>query len=173
MEIFDEVNKIIEDYFRPYGEIHVTCALEFWYCHDDKELAWSFLSNEFSDNLFDDFFENELGCPVVNNFIYSLFHEFGHFMTQAQFNHDDWDKYYRVRDTIENSIEDRKERELAYFHLDQEIAASRWAAEHIRNHYDEIISWSDNVLGPAIGRAFQNSSDLQELVNCLEAEEDV
>lgn len=172
MPVFDEVNKIIEDYFRPYGEVHVTCALEFWYDHERKEMAWSFFSNEFSDNLFDRFIEGELGCPVVNNFIYSLCHEFGHFMTRDQFDNSEWDKYYKIRDNIEN-IKDREERELAYFHLDQEIAASRWAAEHIREHYEEITGWSEKVLGPAIGAAFANSEDLQELVESLMEEENV
>lgn len=172
MQVFDEVNKIIEDYFRPYGEIHVTCALEFWYDNERKEMAWSFLSNEISDNLFDKFIEDELGCPTVNNFIYSLCHEFGHFMTQTQFDKSAWDRYYKIRDDLD-SISNREEREMAYFHLDQELAASRWAAEHIREHYEEITEWSENVLGPAIGRAFSNSEDLQELVDCLMEEEDV
>ena len=85
MELVERVNKIIEDFLTPIGgPVKVSCGLDFTYCEDDNEITWSFLTCERQDRNFNKLFEEELNCHMCN-FIYSLFHEYGHKMTLNSF----------------------------------------------------------------------------------------
>lgn len=165
-EDLSKVNSLITEFLRPIGDISVRLGLDFCYEPDDNGIVWTFLGDDKVDNIFNDFFERELDCPVINNFIYSIFHEVGHFMTWKNFTKHEQNIDYYWRSVWEDepfSVE----RDNKYFHLPTEIAASKWAVDYIKNHYAEIINWTDHKLAPALGKALVDYETAIELAHII------
>lgn len=171
MKLVERVNKIIEDYFMPIcGPIKVSCSLDFFYCEDDNEIGWSFLTTERQDRNFNKFFEEELGCQKMHNFIYSLFHEVGHKMTMDSFSSEERLAYRAAKVRLDD-MDTCDERDFAYFRLPVEFAASRWAAGYINAHWGEIADWACNTLMPAIDEFMSNSEAVAEITDIIEEED--
>lgn len=172
MSCVDEVSRIISDYFDSHLEhIDVICSYDFYYDFEQKTLGWALLCSPKRDEIFDNFFENDLGCREFNNFIYSIFHEYGHHMTLKFFNELEWDEYLNNCERL-NRDAFSEARERAYFYLPVEMVASKWAVKYINSHYEELKKWWEKVLGPAFVNMYGHDKEIQELARQLMCEEE-
>ena len=165
MKAVDNINEIIAKFLSNYGKVKVICSTEFEYNTTKDIISWSFLTSERQDRTFCDFFERELKCPKCNSFIYSIFHEYGHKMTLGSFTELDWDLYQLNLDEL-YGVCDGDERDYLYYHLPIEIAASQWAVNFIKLHYDEIVLWFNDIFTPAINELFHDD-ELAALISEL------
>ena len=165
MKAVDNINEIIAKFLSAYGEVKVECSTHFEYDFVDNIISWSFLTSERQDKTFSDYFERVLECPKCNTFIYSIFHEYGHKMTLGSFTELDWDWYLYCLDEL-GDIEDANERDYIYYQLPMERAASQWAVNFIKLHYDEIKLWFENEVYPSFDKMF-NDSELAALISEL------
>ena len=171
MKAVDRVTKVIADYFEDnLDPVDVCCALDWSYSEDEEQVAWSFLVNERQDKNFSKFFEEDLNCPVCNIFIYSLFHEYGHYVTMPSFSEGEIQVYRDAVNIIESADDiDMSARDFTYYRLPVELAASRWAVEYITEHHDEIMTWYNETFLPAMKEMYAaGDKELQELINLLE-----
>lgn len=152
----EKVSHIISDYFSKHlSPVKVSCGFEFQYDIDDDEIIWGLFSNERQDKTFTEFFENVLGCRHIYSFIYSIFHEYGHKMTLSTFTEDDMSLYNLSCEGI-SMLNDPDERDSVYYRLGVEMEASKWAANYINEHYDEIMDWCADTLCPAMDELGEN-----------------
>jgi len=176
MELINRVNKAIEDFLAPIGgEVRISCDLDFAYFEsgfedEADEITWSFLTTERADRNFSRFFEEELNCHM-NLFIYSIFHEYGHKVTRTCFDTKAYNYYHKTVEDLD-VIEDADERDNIYFHLPLEMAASKWAADYINNHFQSIVDWWNNVLSPLMNEFLSNSEAVREITDILESDEE-
>jgi len=163
MEAIDNISRSISEFFNAYAPVNVTCALDYYYDLDKNEIAWSFLtSSDRGDELFVNFFENELGCPTLNCFLYSILHEFGHRMTLTE----DMLQEHQVFMKQIADEESGDELQLKYMRMPVELVASQYAVEFAKAHYDEIADWYDDVLLPQL-QALTQSPDMQAMMQLL------
>lgn len=169
MKALTEVNKVIKKFLSNYGYVNVVCSTDFYYDFEKNEIGWSFFTVERQDKTFCNFFEKELSCPICNTFIYSILHEYGHKMTLGNFSELDWDEYQLSLDGIDCTY-DGEEKDYEYYKLPIELAASQWAVDFIKSHYDKIKLWFDNEFYPSLERMFQEE-DIAEIIDIISEED--
>lgn len=156
-----KINKILKKHLH----CKITYSLDFYYDKEKDEIGWGLLETPSQSEHFTDFFENVLKCPKCNEFIYAIFHEYGHKMTLKYFDDEELDNYESF---IEYARENKTEKtDYQYYAQPIELAASLYAVEYIKSHYKEITKWYHKALIPAINDLINNDENTKELIKIV------
>lgn len=146
-----KLNKAILAEVACFGIIEVD--MQDWaYYHDDDSLTYTLLENRIEDIWFMQFAEKRFGYKPKNNFILSLFHELGHKNTLDEILESDFleDFCQEEKKRIEMKMQTAgakksKKLEWQYFNLPDEIIATAWAIDYMKNHEDEICAMWNRI----------------------------
>ena len=123
---------IIEDDFCYYDVDNDYIAMNIEDACSEKELFYSVVE-ELLPNARD-----------YNLVLWSLLHEYGHYMDDLSTWNDETDQMLRL---MAKSLPDCEQKILAYFHLPSEIVATQWAAEFIER-FPELCAKANAILEP-------------------------
>ena len=145
-ELLKEINNYFNEYFKSKGwECTAAFSNDFSYDFSNDIIYYSFIVNEDHDKLFAEIcgsYKPEVAS--VNNFILSLFHEIGHYMTCDIFTDKEWKHYDKQNDKFMDKLSKpiSREEELklyrAYYNLEIEMEATMWGCDYIVAHWDEV-----------------------------------
>ena len=143
MEIFEGLNKNLEGWCDKHGFQGISVEADFDFCYIPKNqmICYSFLSTEESEKTDMDFLQffheyggiDGIGCSVL-----SFLHEIGHFMTLDLFSEDEKENTRVYKKNVLPSIEDRHERNYAYWLNEIEFAANVWAISFAKENYEAV-----------------------------------
>lgn len=145
-ELLKEINNYFNEYFKSKGwDCTAAFSNDFSYDFSNDIIYYSFLVNEAHDKLFAEVcgkYKPEVAD--VNNFVLSLYHEIGHYMTCHIFTDEEWVYYDEQNEVFQNKLinitTEDEELELykSYYNLDIEMEATMWGCDYIVSHWDEV-----------------------------------
>ena len=145
------LNKAITEAFSSITDVKFRWA-EDWAFHYDKNMVtYALLENTIEDIWFNAFVEERFGYKVENNFMMTIMHELGHYVTG-----DDIDgmvyefclkEKTRISEEMQTADAERsKELEWQYFNLPDEIVATAWAVEFMTKEAEDVEAIWQKVL---------------------------
>ena len=149
--LLKQINNYFNNYFKSNGwDCVAAFSNDFSYDFSNDIIYYSFLVNEAHDKLFADVCgEYRKEVKSVNNFILSLFHEIGHYMTCHIFTDDEWKHYDEQNELFKSKLEcisdEKEELELYkdYYKLNVEMEATMWGCDYIVSHWEEVHNLYD------------------------------
>lgn len=131
----DKINQILNDFLAPF-ECECELGTDFEYITTDSLIRYALVVPGGSSEAFLHHVEQLFPNIKADIFIWSVLHELGHHETVDDFEDEDWEDYMeKCGRGLSNE---------AYFELDIEDAATRWAGEYIQSHVEEIAKlWKD------------------------------
>ena len=116
---------------RPYAEPDS----DFFYYYESHRIGYSLLVSDRTQRLFPKYCEHNLGLqhktPI---FILAFLHELGHHYTTDLFDDSEIDEFEEIKEDLGDTDSDF----LAYFDIEDEYEASKWAVDYIDTHPDKI-----------------------------------
>lgn len=149
MKGMKKLNKAIKAEVAKFGIEKISMGDWEWRM-DNHSIEYTLLENRMEDIFFLKFVKERFGYKPLNSFMLSLFHEIGHNMTYEDLMESDviYDFCQAEKDRIEEEMQTAtsnrkiKKLEYEYFNLPDEIVATAWAVEYMREHEEEIkIMW--------------------------------
>ena len=130
--------------------LHPVLVVEDDFCYYDVS------DNYIAMNIEDACSEKELFYSVVeellpnarnyNLILWSLLHEYGHYMDDLSTWNDETDQMLRL---MTKALPNSDDKVLAYFHLPSEMVATQWAAEFIER-FPELCEKANAILEPYV-----------------------
>lgn len=163
----DEINMVLNDFLKEFG---VTAELgsEFAYWIGEDRITYNVLLPETATDYFMDNF-NRLAPDIdCDPFLASILHELGHAETLEYMEEVEELYCYKMKHQIEIecqgdcSEEKIKELHQRYFDLPDEHEATMWAIEYIRNNYEKMAKFWDNLREAIMNFYKLNNVDLKE-----------
>ena len=157
--VFDMISERIADFFEDCNceDVSIEYADQFYYDYDNDVIGYTYNADD-SDRDFVTFFERELNGLSLNCFLYSLFHEYGHKMTIDDFTTDKREKYHSTVSALTSSNLDDAAVNESYFNLDIELAATNWARNFIKKHYNKIAIWYNTMIFPLLLKVLEETT---------------
>lgn len=171
MSFRDRLNCLNDDLQAWFDKYLPGCSFcledSFGFYFDENLICWSFMAVDQADRTFRQFFKETLHAPDYSTFVYSILHEYGHYITMEWLDNDDETAY---RDDLKrikrsNDFVSEDDRDMAYYNLPMEWAASEWAVEYMREHPDEcdLLEW---IVQQGLENAY-SSPDVRDLLLSL------
>ena len=137
-----KLNKSVSKVLSPFGIKKAKCSNAYMY-HFNKNVVEFQLTEDYTDELFNDFVRERFDYEVENNFIISLLHEVGHAKANDNIKGDIYDFCLAEKERIHNELmysSGEEERALfyQYFSLPDEIMATQWAINYAETHPKKI-----------------------------------
>jgi hypothetical protein len=159
------LNKAIQTEVKMFGIEDIRMA-DWGYYSDDYSIEYTLFENRIEDELFLDFVKERFNYKPLNNFMLSLFHEIGHHYTYDEATESDiiYDfcqaEKERIEEEMQTATSNRKIKKLEYeyFNLPDEIVATAWAVEYMREHEEEIKIMWEHIL-KAIHKFYEKNLD--------------
>lgn len=159
------LNKAIQTEVKMFGIEDIRMA-DWGYYSNDYSIEYTLFENRIEDELFLDFVKERFNYKPLNNFMLSLFHEIGHHYTYDEATESDiiYDFCQAEKDRIEEEMQTAtsnrkiKKLEYEYFNLPDEIVATAWAVEYMREHEEEIKIMWEHIL-KAIHKFYEKNLD--------------
>lgn len=117
---------------------------DFAFYYFDNVITFKLDNDDFEDKLFLDFAEKRFNFKTDCPFILFLLHEVGHSMTECDIVGEVNDFCLSERERILKAVNDNPTKEekiklnFEYFSLPDEILATAWAIDYMRNHKKKI-----------------------------------
>ena len=109
---------------------------DFCYYQYTHIAQWGVFENSRNDNHFAQFLYEYGLESEVDNFVISLLHEVGHYMTMHYFDKNAWDNDTAAKENVEG--DGSIEVDYWYWELPLEFAANMWAIDWANSHPDEV-----------------------------------
>lgn len=119
-------------------------ALDFAYYPSSNEISFSLVVTDDSSKYFSTFVKKEFPNIHADIFLWSLFHEIGHHETIDEWDDDEYDFFQQEKEKI-TKIKDAKARNMTYFYIEDEYAATAWAAQYLEEHQCEVATLWSNI----------------------------
>lgn len=111
---------------------------DFEYDFEDSTIHFAVVLSSLVEDWFYQFITSNFDFPYTcDPFITSFFHELGHDQTYMDFTEDEYEKYRKDVDDIAQ-MDDTKDKNMTYFSLPFEFAATEWAVQYIKENKEEI-----------------------------------
>ena len=125
------------------------------YCGEDDAYTvfYSILTPADTDSRFVNMFADEFHINGVGVFTLSLLHEIGHCFTYQNLSKNDIEFSNKSKEIIDE-IKDRETKDREYFHLPDELIASAWASNFIKNNRKEVLHF-DNLMKKELKRFYR------------------
>ena len=137
---------------KQFGISKAICSDDYQYNFINETVYFKITTDTIEDILFNEFVMERFGFKVENSFIISIFHEIGHHKANDEIEGSIYnfciDEKNRITEEMQKATtyEEVKTLEWEYFNLPDEIMATQWAVNYIKNHPKEIAemwsSWS-------------------------------
>lgn len=113
-----------------------------------KSVSYSFVSDTIEQKWMVEFVKKKFDYTPINHFMLALLHEVGHAKTTsiALYNYSE-----KARKAIDKKMEkattkkEQKKVEWEYFMLPEEITATAWAVEYMKNHEKQVKKMWKNI----------------------------
>lgn len=140
-----KLNKAISaPLIKNFGISKAICSDDFQYSFANETIYFKITEGTIEDNLFNEFIAERFGLEVSNTFIISMLHEVGHHKANDEIEGAIYDFCIAEKERIEEEMreavtyEDVKALEFQYFNLPDEIMATQWAVNYIKNHPKKV-----------------------------------
>ena len=159
------LNKAIQTEVEVFGIEKIRMA-DWAYYSNDYSIEYTLIEERVEDLLFLDFVKERFNYMPINSFMLSLFHEIGHHYTYDEATESDiiYDFCQNEKDRIEQEMQTAttrrkmKKLEFEYFNLPDEIVATAWAVDYMRNHEAEVEEMWEHIL-KAIHKFYEKNLD--------------
>ena len=138
-EIAGELNDYLHDWFSQFGfDLDFELGTDFQYQFVDDKIYYAFVIPDAHDRMFFDVCrEIAPELEQCDNFLLSLFHEVGHYITQNDFEDEVWDDYDAKADWGNDYN--------GYYHHPIEYEATRAGIELLLDNADKIPDLLRNI----------------------------
>ena len=148
----EEVNNIINDFVSQF-DCTSRMGTDFSYIYDKNIIEWSFLVSETADSTFTQFLETNFPDINCNIFLWSLLHEIGHHETCDIWEVDEQEEFDCEKDLLEmmynrqEPLDEELKRELClqYYEVPDEVEATYWAANYLRDNENQLREFWDKL----------------------------
>lgn len=151
-----KLNKTIGRFVESFGCNFGGMSSDFHcYCGEDDAYTvfYSILTPADTDSRFVNMFADEFHINGVGVFTLSLLHEIGHCFTYQNLSKNDIEFSNKSKEIIDE-IKDRETKDREYFHLPDELIASAWASNFIKNNRKEVLHF-DNLMKKELKRFYR------------------
>ena len=157
----EEINNIINNFVSKF-ECTAEMGLDFSYYYATNTIEWTFFITEITDDSFIKFLEEKFPDINCNIFIWSLLHEVGHHETIDSWTYEEQECFDKEKDRIQALFNQTSSSEYCfqYYSLPDEMLATTWAANYIRNNKDEIRTFYEEFRSGIYRFAELNDIDL-------------
>lgn len=147
-----KLNKALATAFGSFGIDKFTMNGDWAFYPDENKITYSLIENKLEDVWFNEFVKKRFGYKVKNTFMITVLHEIGHKMTLDDIYESDavYEFCINEKERIEESMEaaksekECKKLEFQYFSLPDEIIATKWAVDYMREHEEEVnMIWTE------------------------------
>lgn len=147
------IEKMINDFTMENFGIHAVLDTEFLAYCEDKVIGYTYIYEEYARDYF--IKDAQKRFPEINAdiFLWCLFHEIGHVMTNDVWTEADTWYFAERKEELANTIEDDQTRFDLYHSIADEYVATNWAGNFMKNHAD-IVGDFWNRLQPAMQLMF-------------------
>lgn len=142
-----KLNKVVSAQLKCFG-VKAELSTEYAYYFNKALITFKLTENTIEDELFNQFIYDRFDYKVENTFMISILHEVGHHLANDEIDNTIFDfcmdEKDRIIEAIKNTTtyEEVQKLEYQYFNLPDEIMATQWAVNFIRNHALECdIMW--------------------------------
>ena len=125
----EKINSILNSFLTPF-DCECELGTDFEYITAESLIRYTFVVPDESSEAFLKFAERMFPDIKADIFLWSFLHELGHHETADEFEDEEWEDYMQL---CKLGLSDE-----AYFELDIESAATRWAGDYIQSHEEEI-----------------------------------
>lgn len=129
----------MNSFLRPFN-VKSLLGEDFAYYPTTEEIQFTIAMNERSDKVFTKFVMETFHYQIKDIFLLSLLHEVGHHLTLEDFEDYELCEEWANKIMIELEINDTNydEKQIEYFNLPSEYAATAWAVSYLREHEKEV-----------------------------------
>lgn len=121
-----------------YEDIAVIEDNDWYYDHGKTIISYSLEPDMMVDKTFTDFCR-ECGLVIeVSPFILSFFHELGHYETIDIVTDEEYENAFFCKTALNMKENHTEEDYFAYYNLEMEYFATRWAVSYINEHQEEV-----------------------------------
>ena len=141
-----KLNKAVSAELEPFGIKKAFCGTEYSFSWINESISFKITEGTIEDIWFLEFVKNRFGIEP-QSFIISILHEVGHYRANDEIEGAIFDfcmtEKNRISAEMQTADEVRsKELEFEYFNLPDEIMATQWAVNYIKNNPEHIkIMW--------------------------------
>ena len=164
-----ELDKVLNEFVNPFGA-HVEFGSDFIYWVEEKTIEYSLIMPEQGRDYFMENFRVLAPDIQCDPFLASFMHELGHHMTNDLFDDNDETYNYETRQYLAKALNDKTDSEEKlyeqYFNLPDEMAATRWAIEYIREHSEKVAEFWNKVQNAIMNFYKLNGIEVNELASC-------
>lgn len=135
----EKVNNVINEFVRQFY-LESEMGEDFSYYYPINKITWSFLMTEDSNRAYKTFLNKHFPDIDCNIFVWSILHEVGHHETIDEWDGDDQYEFDIKKENLEQRLVEEDEFKVCseYYEIPDEMKATTWAAEYIREHKEEI-----------------------------------
>lgn len=151
-KIINTINGYLSSWIEDTFDIEVDCRNEIdfaLHCDDDGNeiIGWSLFSMPDIENIWRFYMRKYLNKDIHEDCIWalSLLHEVAHIMTLDNFSIEEQESDC-ARKVVISTIPNKIERNLAYFDLPTERAATEWAVAYLEAHENEVWEMQQKVM---------------------------
>lgn len=121
-----------------FEEVSARIGHDFEYDFEDSAIHFAIVLSSPVEDWFYQFITSNFDFPYTcDPFITSFFHELGHNQTYMDFTENEWEKYLEDVNAIAQ-MDDTEDKNMTYFSLPFEFAATEWAVRYIKDNEDEV-----------------------------------
>ena len=159
-QVVKQLNSYLKKWFAKRDvDVDFDLDRDFSYDWSTETVYYSFLAPETHDKQFLRICQEiEPDLVKCDTFLLSLFHEVGHYLTEADFEDDEWDDYEEMTKSFGDDVKDEKEYDRYYKHP-IEYEATVAGMEMLMDNADDIPELLATV--QKYERMFINSLDMK------------
>lgn len=163
-----KLNHALTTQLKPFGIKKVFFNAEYAYYPIDKEITYKITEGDVEDEYFLAFLKDRFNFEPEVPFIFYLLHEVGHHKANNFLEDDTVGDFIlaekaRIEEALtkEEDYEAAKKLEYEYFNLPDEIMATQWAVNYIKQHPKKIQRMAQ-VMGEAFDEFYKRNNVVDE-----------
>ena len=137
----DRLTAILNDYCEQF-DLEVFNDTDFAYYRGDNSISYAVVVTERFDRMFLNFCETNFPLIHAPIFLWSLFHEIGHAMTDDEIDDEVYDFCFNTKLGLNG---ENDEDTITYFNLPDEKTATEWGYYYMLNHEQEVSELWDRI----------------------------
>ena len=161
-----KINKYLTDWCKSNG-FKVKCRIgsDFEYDRIHNIVYYSFVISDDHDKLFKSLCSQYLSNDIqeCDTFILSFFHELGHYLSKDDYDEDEWDKYFKLKERLTNKKRCTDKDFIKYIMHPIELEATIRGCEYLNSHIDNVEIFAGNL--SKLTTEFFKLNNIEDLTN--------
>ena len=139
-----KLNRNISKTLKTFGIASAELSDTYAFIRGEDKIVFKITENEIEDIMFHDFIKERFNFDVNPIFLASLLHEIGHYKTDDDISDAVYtfcaDEKERITKEMKKATteEEAKKLQWQYFNLPDEMMATAWAVDFMKNHPEEV-----------------------------------